>query len=196
MPSVHEFRPDWASAPGSTIADILAEQDISVAEFARRMGNTPEQARELIEGRSTITIAIARQLEQVLGASVEFWMSRDFQYRQDIARLHASDEQWLAELPIGDMIRFGWLKAAPHPSDEMEACLHFFGVPSVPAWREAYSDLQEMAAFRTSPSFDSRPAAGAAWLRRGEIQSGAIERSPWEPRRVNEWHTNCWVLTR
>lgn len=196
MTSTHEFCPDWASAPGSTIADILTEREISVAEFAERMGNTPAQARELLEGRAAITIGIARRLEQVLGASVEFWMSRDFQYRQDIARLHAADEQWLAELPIGDMIRFRWLKAAPHPSNEMEACLHFFGVSSVRAWREAYSGLQQMVAFRTSPSFDSRPAAVAAWLRQGEIESEAIDCGPWEPRRFKECLSNVRALTR
>lgn len=196
MPSIHEFRPDWASAPGNTIADILGERDISLVEFARRMGYTPEQARELLEGRATITIGIARRLEQVLGASVEFWMSRDFQYRQDIARLHATDEQWLAELPIGDMIKFGWLKAVPHPSDEMAACLRFFGVPSVSAWREAYAELQQMVAFRTSPSFDSRPAAVAAWMRQGEIEGEAIECNPWDSRRFEQSLSSIRSLTR
>jgi HTH-type transcriptional regulator/antitoxin HigA len=196
MPSTHEFCPDWASAPGNTIADILDERDISVVEFAQRMGITAAQAVDLLEGRAAITIAVARRLEQVLGASVEFWMSRDFQYRQDIARLHAADEQWLAELPIGDMIRSGWLKAVPHPSDEMGACLHFFGVPSVPAWQEAYADLRQMVAFRTSPSFDSRPASVAAWLRQGEIESDAIDCSPWDPRRFEESLASIRSLTR
>src|SRR5437867_3946653 len=101
--SDHGFLPDWVSAPGDTIADILAERDLSVTEFAHRIGQPPELARDLLEGRRTITIKIARLLERVLGGSVEFWMSRDFQYRQDIARLHATDQDWLAELPVGDM---------------------------------------------------------------------------------------------
>lgn len=180
MSSSHDFRPDWASAPGDTIADILRDQALSVIEFARRMGETPDHVRGLLEGRATITIGIARRLERVLGGSVEFWMSRDFQYRQDIARLHAADEEWLAELPVPDMIKFDWLRPIPHPSDEMAACLRFFDVPSVSAWRQAYADLQEMVAFRTSHSFDSRTAAVAAWLRQGEIESEAIKCSPWD----------------
>src|SRR5262245_2729736 len=131
MTSTQEFCPDWASAPGDTIADILRERDLSDVEFAQRIGHTLKDARELLQGRATITIAIARRLVQVLGASVEFWVSRDFQYRQDIARLQAAHEkQWLAELPVGDMIKFGWLTPVPHPSDEVTACLHFFNVPS------------------------------------------------------------------
>jgi len=196
MPRNHEFSPDWASAPGDSIADILRERDLSVIEFADRMGETPEHATDLLQGRATITIGIARRLERVLGASVEFWISRDFQYRQDTARLHAADDEWLAELPLGDMIKFGWLKPVPPPSDEMAACLRFFGVPSVPAWRQVYADLREMVVFRTSPSFDSRPAAVAAWLRQGEIESEAIKCSPWDPKRFKESLSSIRPLTR
>jgi len=196
MTSSQEFRPDWASAPGDTIADILGERQISVAEFAHLMGGTADDTRDLLQGRATITIATARRLEGVLGASVEFWMSRDFQYRQDISRRSVSDEEWLRELPVGDMIKFGWLTPVPHPSDEVQACLRFFDMPSVPAWREAYAGLQEMVAFRTSPSFDSRPAAVAAWLRQGEIEAEGIECGPWDAERFQESLSNIRSLTR
>jgi HTH-type transcriptional regulator / antitoxin HigA len=112
---------------------------------------------------------------------VEFWVSRDFHYREDIARLHATGRQWLNELPVGDMIRFGWLKPTPHPSDELTACLRFFNVPNVPAWHHAYANVEAMAAFRTSTTFGSRPAAVAAWLRQGEIESDAIHCGAWNP---------------
>lgn len=196
MPSSHEFRPDWASAPGDTIADILGERDLSLIEFAQRMGHTPEHSRDLLQGRATITIGIARRLQQVLGGSVEFWVSRDFQFRQDIATLQMADEEWLTELPVGDMIKFGWLKPVPHPSDEMAACLRFFDVPNVSVWHQAYATLKERAAFRTSPSFDSRPAAVAAWLRQGEIESEGIDCSPWNPRRFEETLPSIRPLTR
>ena len=178
MPSTQEFRPDWISAPGDTITDILRERDLSELEFAERLGQTTEEARDLLQGRATITIGIARQLEKALGASVEFWMSRDFQYRQDVDRLEA-EREWLTELPVGDMIRFGWVSPVPHPSEEVAACLRFFDVSSVRAWREAHEELQQMVAFRTSPSFDSRPGAVAAWLRRGEIESGGLQCASW-----------------
>lgn len=196
MSSVQEFRPDWASAPGDTITDILRERNISKAEFAKRIGHTSEAVEDLLQGRATITIAVARRLESVLGASVEFWMSRDFQYRQDIARLHVIHKEWLSELPVGDMIKFGWLTPVPHPSDEVAACLRFFGVPSVQAWREAYAGLQTMAAFRTSPSFDSRSAAVAVWLRQGEIEAEALDCGPWDADRFQESLVHIRSLTR
>lgn len=196
MRSDYEFRPNWASAPGDTVADILSERNLSVMEFAERMGHTPEQGNDLLEGRATITMAVARRLQRVLGASVEFWMSRDFQYRQDIARIHAADKEWLNELPIGDMVRFGWVKPVPHPSEEVAACLLFFGIRSVEAWRLAYANVEQLAAFRTSPSFDSRPAPIAAWLRQGEIETDEIKCGLWNPERFEASLPAIRALTR
>lgn len=196
MTSCQEFRPDWASAPGDTIADILQDKGLSVADFADLMGHSPEKANDLLQGRATITIETARRLERVLGASLEFWVSRDYQYRQDISRIHVTDEEWLHELPVGDMVKFGWLKPAPLPADEMAACLRFFAVTNVPAWRETYAGLQEMAAFRTSPSFDSQPASVAAWLRQGEIEADGIECQTWDPEGFQESLSTIRTLTR
>jgi HTH-type transcriptional regulator/antitoxin HigA len=186
MHSSSNFRPKWVSAPGDTIADILHEKAIPVTEFANRIGETIEHAEDILNGRATITIGLARKLERALGASVQFWMSRDFQYREDSSRLDALDKGWLTELPIGDMIKYRWLRPVPKPSEEVEACLRFFDVPTIKAWRQKYANLQEIATFRTSPSFDSRPAAVAAWLRQGEIESDAIECKPWDPMRFRE----------
>jgi Zn-dependent peptidase ImmA (M78 family) len=110
---------------------------------------------------------------------VEFWISRDYQYREDVARLHAADEEWLNSLPISDMVKFGWLQPPPRASEEVESCLRFFGVPSVAVWQQTYGSLESLVAFRTSPTFDSRPESVAAWMRQGEIESTRIACAPW-----------------
>jgi len=173
------FCPDWVSAPGDTIGDALREQDISVAEFANRMGQTIEQAKSLLSGGLPITIAMARKLEAVIGGSVEFWMSRDFNYRQPSPNAEANDNTWLRTLPFADMVRFGWLKPEPKRNEELAACLRFFGVSNVAAWHRSYAALEKRFSFRTSSSFESNPAAVAAWLRQGEIEAAAIKCAPW-----------------
>ena len=50
MSSSHEFRPNWASAPGATIADILDERKIALVHFAKQIGQTPEGTSDLLEG--------------------------------------------------------------------------------------------------------------------------------------------------
>jgi HTH-type transcriptional regulator / antitoxin HigA len=193
MASTQTFRPNWASAPGDTIVDVLKQQGLSVIEFGHRIGQTTEGAMDLIQGRTAITIAVARQLALVLGASVEFWMSRDFQYREDIARL---DSEWLGGLPIDDMVSFGWLKPVPDQSQRIATVLEFFNASSVGTLRETYATMQEMIAFRTSPAFESQPAAVAAWLRQGEIEAQAINCSPWDPKGFQVCLTRIRSLTR
>lgn len=191
-----DFQPDWASVPGDTISDILEERDLSIKEFARHIDRTLEDTTDLLQGRVAITIAIARKLEQVLGGSVEFWISRDFQYREDITRLFGEGEEWVKELPIGDMINFGWLTPVPLPSEELASCLRFFNVPSIQVWRKTYEEVLEMAAFRTSPTFDSRPASVVTWLRQGEIESEEIHCEPWDVNRFKNTLSEIRPLTR
>jgi HTH-type transcriptional regulator / antitoxin HigA len=190
------FSPNWASAPGETIADILEERDLSLTDFAQLIGQSPAEVKGLLEGRTPLTIRVARLLEKVLGGSVAFWMARDFQYREGVSRLHSADQQWLTDLPVGDMIRFGWLKPIPHPSEQVAASLRFFDVPSVSAWRAKYSMLQEMAAFRKSSTFESRPAAVAAWLRQGEIVGSAMKCNIWNPKDFHKSLASVRALTR
>jgi HTH-type transcriptional regulator/antitoxin HigA len=124
------FCPDWASAPGETIADVLRDRNLGIDEFAKLIGQTIEQVKDLLGGRSAITIGLARQLERVLGGSVEFWMARDFQYHQQIATPEDATNAWVRELPFADMVKFGWLKPSSR-SDELAVCLRFFDVPNV-----------------------------------------------------------------
>jgi hypothetical protein len=70
---------------------------------------------------------------------------------------------------------------AVHPALEVQASLDFFGVFSAREWHEKYARVEQLAAFRTSRSFESRPAAVAAWLRQGEVLGERIECGPWNP---------------
>lgn len=175
-----DFQPDWASPPGATIAELLEAQSVSHEQFAKLLDRSLADVNDLLEGRATITIGLARRLHAVLGASVEFWVTRDVQYRADAKRLHDQEDEWLQDLPVGDMVRFGWISPPPRPEDELDACLAFFDVPSVAVWQETYLDLPAFAALRTSRSFESRPAAIGAWLRQAERVGRDLECERWD----------------
>ena len=196
MQSAIDFSPDWVSPPGDTIADILSARNVSEAHFAGQIDRSLEDTRDLLKGRIAITIDLARRLESVIGASVEFWMSRDYQYRSGIAKQSMIDHAWLSELPVGDMIKFGWLSPKPDASEEMEACLRFFDVLSVSEWRQRYQRVEQNIAFRTSRSFESRPASVAAWLREGDRQATSIECAPWHAEGFRESLVEIRSLTR
>ena len=183
-PRPKDFCPDWKSSPGDTIADVMEEKGLSEAALAIQLGQSADDVCALLEGRAAVSIEIARSLQRTLGGSVEFWMSRDFQYRREVDRASVDEKELLRKLPLGDMIRFGWISRAPRPSEELAACCQFFNVPDKNALVAMCSSVQHMVAFRASPSFESWPAATAAWLRQGEIEADKI--------RCHNWNANAF----
>lgn len=84
--SLAEFAPDWISAPGETVADLLEERGWSQADFATRTGFTQKHVHLLLQGKVPISEGIALKLEQVLGGSARFWMKLETQYREQFLR--------------------------------------------------------------------------------------------------------------
>jgi addiction module HigA family antidote len=171
------FSPDWISPPGDTIADVLEEHGWTQAEFAERTGFTTKHISLLINGKASITEETALKLERVLGSTAHFWLNREAQYREALARQQEGSSLerevgWLKELPIKDMVKFGWIKAFRNIGEQVAECLRFFGVASVDAWRASYEE--PIAAFRASKKFKINAASTTAWLRQGERRGAEI----------------------
>lgn len=192
---LNDFQPEWVCPPGKTVADLLHVRGLSVSELAERLGRPEGYIQELLDGRAAITLRIAAGLSKELGASPEFWMARDSQYRQDAARIHGEGRSWIRSLPLRDMIRFGWLPETPTPSEELGACLSFFGVPSLGEWHKRYDRVVEAVAFRTSQAYESNPVSTAAWLRQGELQASRMACQPWNKEHFQGVLTNSRSLT-
>ncbi len=178
------FAPDWLSPPGDTIADVLDERGWSQAEFAQRIGYTPKHVNQLLHGKASISEDTALRLERVLGSTARFWLQREAEYREALARRAeaialSSESVWLGELPLDDMIRFEWITDYRHnPAAQVGECLSYFGVASVAAWRERY--VAPIAAYRASKRYARQPGAVAAWLRQGERRAAAINLAPFQ----------------
>jgi len=200
MPDRGTFRPDWISAPGDTIADILEERDLAPDDLARTIGRSLEETGALLQGRLPLTTDIASRLETAFGVPRSFWMARESMYRRELAGLEArtsgaAARDWLKQLPVNDMIQFGWLQPRKG-EDPLAACLRFFGTPDLDSWRAVYRDVLKGAAFRKSPSFPSSPGAVAAWIRQGERQATSIPCRPWNARRFEALLPEIRPLTR
>jgi len=195
------FNPDWISPPGETVATIMEERRLTLADLARRMKRQTSDIEDLIHGRAAITDEFAQQLADTLGATKAFWTSRESQYQRDLARLlqtSASPESatWLSDIPVNEMAKWGWVEAASDRVAKVAACLRFFGVSTVKAWRDTYSEGMLSVAFKTSPTFESDPGAVAAWLRQGEIEASKIECDTWDPERFRQFLSAIRELTR
>src|SRR5690606_28637993 len=135
-----------------------------IGQFSQQLSQTIEETEALIQGRSAITLSLARKLHETVGGSIEFWMARDFRYRTSASRLSEQDRPWLHELPLADIYKFGWIHPRPRATEESKALLDFFGVPSVLAWRAKYEKAIPATAFRSSQTIDSKLGAIATWL--------------------------------
>lgn len=194
-----EFAPDWTSTPGDTIADLLEERGWTQAELALRTGFTRKHINLLLKGDAPITEETALKLEKVLGSSARFWLGLEAQYREQLGRKEevgrlAGEAEWLKELPLSDMIKFRWVPKLADKARQVDACLKYFAVSSVDAWRAQYE--QPVAAYRASAKLRRTPAAVSVWLREGERRASSIECREFDQKRFEEALTKARGLTR
>ncbi len=189
------FRPDWISAPGDSIEEILKDRKLELSDFAEQLDETIEQTTNLVKGHAEIDYEIAVKLEKLIGATAEFWMARERKYREELNN-HESDHQFIEGLPLKDMIKFGWIQESKDNDELLASCLNFFQVSSAKTWFETYRDVIETAAFRTSLTFNSHTGSVAAWLRQGQIIAENVECDKWNPEKLKEILPSIRRLTR
>ena len=173
------FQPNWVSVPGNTINDILKQKNISFENFANIINKDINYIRKLILGDVLITPELAKKLEDNLGATSNFWLKRESQYRESINRLTSHEEEkWLKELPVREMKKLGWISDIKYSANNFFA---FFDVSDIWAWKSKYRDLVKSTSFRSSYTFDSNFLSVCTWLRKGEIESNKIECKKFDP---------------
>ncbi len=174
----NQYVPDAVSAPGETLGEVLELRRMSQAELAERTGRPKKTINEIVKGRAAITPETALQLERVLGIAAGFWIAREQNYREALARAKEAAElerqaDWLGQIPYRAMVRLGWVSEQREKARQVEEALRFFGVASSTSWREVWGARN--AAFRRSPAFDSKLGAVAAWLRKGQLDAADQE---------------------
>ncbi|GAB4049450.1 ImmA/IrrE family metallo-endopeptidase [Spirosoma litoris] len=172
------FQPNWASKPGDTILDILRERKISTETFVEQMGQSADRVHQLIYGSKPITTETAFQLSNILGASEQFWLNREKQYRESLLSIDkVNEEKWLKDIPFKEMVEMGWIQDT---HNRLESCLKFFNIENVNQWNKQYrSHIRETVSFRSSPTFKSKLIPITCWLRQGEKIAESINCKPW-----------------
>lgn len=177
MTSVQAFEPRWASAPGETVLAVLKSKHKTVEDLADILRLPDATARGIVTGATRITPNIAAGLATALGASPEFWLRRDQTYRD---RLHwLSVDEVSADLPLRQMVDFGWIEPTESWKETAQACLSFFDVRDMSEWKALYAERLDGAHYRTSESFPADATALAAWIRQGERVAAQRSTQPW-----------------
>lgn len=180
MSDLAPFLPRWACPPGATITDLMNARKISFDQFHSAIGLTAEDTMRLLQGERRITASLAALISQTLGLTSKFWLDRDEQYLDDVAKLQVEEKGWLRSLPMADMVRHGWVSGAAGISERIRTAFDFFGVSSVDEWQATWmSDEAGLTAFRSSPVFATDAASVATWLRQGELEAQRIACKSW-----------------
>jgi addiction module HigA family antidote len=182
----NEYQPDYVSAPGETLLEILETIGMSQVELAKRMGRPSKTINEIIQGKVAITAETALQLEQVLHIPASFWLKRELQYRESLARVAEEQrlegwKEWLNEIPIQMIMQRGWIPSSTDTSMQVLQALKFFGVASPDAWRAIWEN--KVVVYRQATIPKASFGSIAAWLRKGEIEAQEIECAPYDASR-------------
>jgi HTH-type transcriptional regulator / antitoxin HigA len=174
-----DFVPRWASPPGDTIRDALDEQRLDPRSLAATLELADDEFGEFLAGVIPLTVKRAERLSSTIGGSIEFWMTRDGQYRADRSRVAA--DAWAQRMPISEMATLGWIATGVNDwVDQIDACLRFFDVATPEVWEADHEALAKRTRFRSSPALTADEFAVAAWLRQCEVELSKIRCHPWD----------------
>jgi plasmid maintenance system antidote protein VapI len=186
----NSFEPKWTTPPGATVLDLLHERKLPVYRLAQEIHTDLSSLSRLIYGVEPLTQDWAEKLSQALGASPTFWLRREELYRDDLKRLYRQvaekeSKRWLQNLPLKDMIDFGWIKQGSSIFETSLNVCAFFGVTTAEAFDNQYQGLLSNSAFHTSNAFVSQSSAIATWLRQGEIEALSIDCASWNDEKLH-----------
>lgn len=86
------FEPDWASAPGDTISNVMEENDWSLPYVKGLLDMDDLTLARLLAGSLEIDNDLAELLSHTIGSTPQFWLEREKQYRSAILRLDRNFE--------------------------------------------------------------------------------------------------------
>lgn len=177
------YTPREVSPPGTTLRDLMEEREWKQRELAHRLGRPVQAVNEILAGKKEITEDTALELERVLEVPAQFWLAREAQYREYLARQRSAEASrehvpWLELFPLKALQEAGVLPAgrltASTKQELVEPLLRFFGVASPAGWQAHYDQMQPQFR-RASPSRQTDVAAITAWLRMGELQAARLQ---------------------
>ncbi len=179
MTQANQYTPSTVSHPGVTLGAKIQEMDMSVREFAVRAAKPEKTILAVLRGDSSITPDMAIIFENVTQIPAHFWMARQRNYDEAMARKRMAQRiesaaEWAESFPVEEMIKYGWIANSEDSAARTKALLQFFAVTSPQAWENYYMNQQLKVAFRISLRSTNDPFSISAWLRQGDRQAEAI----------------------
>jgi len=187
----NKLKTNYAIHPGTTLREKLEELKITPKEFAIRTGKPIKTISNVLNGKSSITPEMAVQFEKVLNIPASFWMSKQANYNEYIAREKEKEElnesiEWSKKFPYNDLAKLGYVAFTKDAKEKVKNLLSFFNISKSKAWEEIYINQQVPAFFRISLKKSKNPYSLSAFLRIGEIEASKIDAPPFNKAKLKE----------
>jgi HTH-type transcriptional regulator / antitoxin HigA len=172
----NQYYPESVTHPGFTLSEKLNELGMGSKEFAVRTGKPEKTISHILSGEGSITPEMAVLFEDVLHIPAGFWLNRQKQYNEGVARQKRMEDlsaavEWSKNFPYAEMARLGWVKPTRTPEEKVGYLFQFFSIASPKAFDDYYFGQKLKVNFRISLAHTKRPYSFAAWLRQGEIKA-------------------------
>jgi len=195
----NEYNPERVSHPGETLKETLASIGMSQKELAERMGRPIKTINEIVKGKTWIMPETALQLETVLGVPANFWMSRQNQHDESIARSEQTENleryvDWLKLFPLKQMKSAFGLPLLDDKVEQVRQLLTFFGVASPKQWEDYWFTVS--VSYRKSNVFKTQRESLSAWLRQGELEAQRIRCEEFDESMFRDALDEIRLLTR
>ena len=176
-------QPDFVTPPGDTLQEMLEERGMSQTELGQRIGRPLKTINGIIKGHKAITAETALQFEKAFGVPARFWLAREQDYREFLARQAENKalqahQAWVDRFPIAKMQTLGWLPQITDRAQLLVALLQFFGIAHPDSWEDIWHGC--LVNYRKTPAFASDDYALSVWLRQAEIEAQEIYIAPYD----------------
>lgn len=178
------LKPARVVAPGTILSREVEARGWMQKDLARIIGRPQPPINEIVRGVKQITPATALELSEAFGATAEFWMNLETNYRLHLAEQKKKDKKIARKsklysiAPVSEMITRGWIKAGWSFEDLEEKILAFLGISSVDECDRLVATLRP-STFHEPESF-----AVAAWIKRSEHLANTQPVSEFEPTKL------------
>lgn len=176
MTKNNQYYPDRVSHPGIDLAEKLEEMGMGPKEFAIRTSKPEKTISAILNGTSSITPDMAVMFENVLKIPGHYWLNRQRNYDEYIARekmrdLLSASVQWAKKFPVHDMAHWKWIEDWNTDEELVEVLLRFFEMANQEAWKKYFLQAALRSIFSLPLENFSNPHPLTAWLRQGEIKA-------------------------
>ena len=191
MSKKYKFQPNYAVHPGETLREKLEELNMNPKEFAVRTGKPVKTISNILNGKSSITPEMAVQFEKVLGIPANFWMTKQANYSEFLAREKEKERlnkaiDWVKNFPYTQLAKMGYVKSTREAKERVKELLTFFNVSKPEAWENIYLNQKAPVFFRISLKHSKNPYALSALLRIGEIEALKMNAPPFDRKKLRE----------